>query len=569
MDRSPGSGDGDRKGYIMKINDMRFLNSVICLFTWLAVCFPVGAQQPQGTTGKVPRLVVIVNVEQMRSDYLQRYAGKFQKDGFLKLLRDGAVCSHATMDLHVLKCLTGVPTLFTGVYPDRHGIINGSWYDRLKEKEVHALNDPYFITVGSDSKEGQRSAAQLLSPSIGDALKLSTWNKAKVYSVALNDYSAIFSAGHAADGAYWMDNQTGNMISSSCFVSQFPGWALNFNNKKLAGYYGKQEWSTLLLPSSYEESWKDDHVLEKGYSGKWRTFPYRLNQLISETGNYKILKTTPFGNTIVNEFAMTLIHAEQLGKDDVPDLLTVSFSSMDYENGSFGPLSVEMEDIYLRLDKEISLLLDHIAKEVGLDQTLFVLTSACSVSYPVDYLKQEFKMPVGYVAPESMVALLKSFLNITYGQGNWVLYAGDQQIYLNKGLMEKKNLKPEDVQSKAAAFINQFEGVKLALPATDFEKGDYVKSQFTTISRSFNLKRSGDILYMLEDGWQPQYKFQHAGYTDHSQIPMIWMGSGVKNMKSRIPVDAIDVVPTIFEILRIEPPYPFEGRILDEILKEP
>lgn len=546
---------------------MRLPNLMICLFTSLITCFPAEAQQSSVKEGKVPRLVVIVNVEQMRSDYLQRYAGKFQKEGFLRLLRGGAVCSNATMDLHVLKCLTGVPTLFTGVYPDRHGIIDGSWYDRLKEKEVHALNDTYFITVGSDSREGQRSAAQLLSPSIGDALKLSTRNKAKVFSVALNDYSAIFSAGHAADGAYWMDNQTGNMISSSCFVSQFPGWALNFNNKKMAGYYGKQEWTTLLLPSSYEESWSDDNIMEKGYFGKWRTFPYRMNQLISETGNFKILKTTPFGNTIINEFAMALIRAEQLGKDDIPDLLTISFSSMDYENGSFGPLSVEMEDIYLRLDKEISLLLNHLEKEVGLDQTLFILTSACSSSYPVEYLKQEFNMPVGYVTPENMVALLKSFLNITYGQGNWVLYSGDQQIYLNRVLMEKKNLKPEDVQSKAAAFINQFEGVKLSLPASDFEKGDYVKSQFTTISRSFNLKRSGDILYMLEDGWQPQYKFQSSCYTDHSPIPMIWMSSTVKTMKNRTRVDAIDMVPTIFEILRIDPPYPFEGRIIEEILK--
>lgn len=547
---------------------MRSLNSMICFFTLLVIFSSVKAQHPSGKVAKIPKLVVVINIEKMRTDYLQRYAEKFQEDGFLRLLREGAVCSNATMNLHVLKSMTGVPTLFTGAYPDRHGIINGSWYDRLKEKEINALNDNYFITVGSDSREGQRSAAQLLSPSIGDGLKLRTNGKSKVFSVALNDYSAVFSAGHAADGAYWMDNQTGNMISSSCFVSQFPGWALNFNNKKLAEYYSRQEWNTLLLPSSYEESWTDDNMLEKGYFGKWRTFPYRMNQLVTETGNFKILKTTPFGNAIVNEFTMALIRSEQLGKDEFPDLLAVSFSSMDYENGSFGPLSVEMEDVYLRLDKEIALLLNLLEKEVGLDQTLFVLTSACSSSYPVDYLKKEFNMPVGYVSPESMVALLKSFFNITYGQGNWILYSGDQQIYLNHGLIEKKSLKLEDVQAKAAAFINQFEGIKLSLPASDFEKGDYVKSQLTTVSRSFNLKRSGDILYTLEDGWQPQYKFQRADYTDQSQIPMIWFGSAVKTMKNRTSVDAIDMVPTIFEILGFDPPYPCEGRILEEILSK-
>lgn len=547
---------------------MRPLNTIMLFFMLALVGFTVKAQDKETKSQEVPRLVVVINVEQMRADYLRRYESKFQKDGFLRLAGQGAVCTNAAMNLHVLKSLTGVPTLFTGVYPDRHGIINGTWYDRLKDKEVNALNDSYYITVGSDSKEGQRSAARLLSPSIGDGLKIKSRGEAKVFSVALNDYSAVFSAGHAADGAYWLDNQTGNMISSSCFVRQFPGWALTFNNKKLAAYYGRQEWNTLLLPSSYEESWKDDNLMEKGYFGKWRTFPYRMAQLITETGNFKILKTTPFGNAIVNEFTQTLIQAEQLGKDEIPDLLTVSFSSMDYENSSFGPLSVEMEDLYLRLDREISLLLNYIDKEVGLGRTLVILTSACSSSYPVDYLKQEFNMPVGYVTPESMIALLKSYLNITYGQGNWIQYTGDQQIYLDRALIEKKGIKLEDIQAKTATFINQFEGIKLSLPASDFEKGDYVKSQLTTVSRSFNLKRSGDVLYTLEDGWQPQYKFRASSYTDHSQIPMIWMGSAVKAMRNRTQVDAIDMVPTIYEILQIDPLYPCEGRILEEILKE-
>lgn len=543
---------------------MRLLRTILFLVLFSQAGFSSRAQQAATTA---PKLVVVINIEQMRTDYLQRYEGKFQKDGFLRLIQEGAVCSNASMNLHVMKCMTGVPTLFTGVYPDRHGIINANWFDRLKGKEINALYDSYSITVGSDSREGQRSAAQLLSPTLGDGLKLHTRGKAKVFSVAPNDYSAVFSAGHAADGAYWMDNQTGNMISSSSYVSQFPGWALSFNNRKLAAYYSKQEWNTLLLPSSYEESWADDDPLEKGFFSKWKIFPYKMSELIKETGNFKILKTTPFGNAIVNEFAMALVRAEQLGKDDIPDLLTVSFSSMDYENASFGPLSVEMEDTYLRLDKEISLLVNAIEKELGPDRTLFVLTSACSSSYPADYLKKEFSMPVGYVAPESMVALLKSFLNITYGQGNWVLYTSDQQIYLNRELIDKQKLKLEEVQARAANFINQFEGVKLSLPASDFKNGDYVKSLLTTVSRSFNLKRSGDVLYVFEDGWQPQYKFQRPDYTDHTQIPMIWWGKGIRKGKNRIAVDAIDMVPTVFEILGLDQPYPTEGRIIGEILE--
>ena len=288
---------------------------------------------------------------------------------------------------------------------------------------------------------------------------------------------------------------------------------------------------------------------------------------MSNAGSYKVLKTTPFGNRMIKDFAVNLIESEQLGRDEVPDLLTISFSSMDYENGSFGPSSVEMQDIYLRLDQDIASLLTYLDKTVGITNTLVVLTSACSASYPVTYLKEEFNMPVGYVAPESMIALLKSFLNITYGQGDWIEFVSDQQIYMNRQLIEKRGLAIETVQSKAASFINQFEGVKLALPASDFTRGDYVKSQLMAIAKSYNLKRSGDVLYVLEDGWQPQFKYQRTIYNDNSRIPLIWLGSSVKNTRILDEVDAIDMVPTIFEILGFDVPGHCEGRILDEILR--
>ena len=530
------------------------------LLLLLLLGYDINAQQ------KVPRLVVIVNVEQMRSDYLKRYAKRFDDKGFARLLKEGMVCSNANMNLHVLKNLVGVPTLFTGVYPDKHGIVNDSWLDRLKGKEVNALYDSQFMTVGSDSREGQRSANLLLSPTIGDVLKIQTQGKAKVFSVALNDYSAIFSSGHSADGAYWIDNQTGNMISSSYYVSRFPNWAFNFNDRKLAEYYASEEWNTYLIPSGYEASHPDDFQYEKGYLGKYKTFPYVMKQMINETGNYKILKATPFGNTIVNEFVIALMNNEQLGKDDIPDLLTVSYSTFDIENNSFNPFSMETEDIYLRLDREIGYLFEHIDKEIGMDNTLFVLTSACSGTFPADYLKMEYNMPTGFINPDGIIALLKSFMNITFGDGEWIEYVSDQQIYLNRTLVEKNKLSLDLVQKKAAEFISQFEGIRISIPANDILKGDYVKSQLATVAGSYNLKRSGDILYSLEEGWQPQYKFKQVIYNDNISIPMIWMGTGLKKGINRKLVDAIDMVPTIFEILGFDVPSYFKGRVIEEII---
>ena len=540
--------------------------NLITIFTAFLLSINTFAQRTSNAGSEIPPLVVVINIEQMRVDYIQRYWDKFQSEGFKRLYSEGAVCANTQLDLHVQKISTGTATLFTGVYPSVHGIVNDSWYDRLKQKEIQCANDDFFITVGSDSHEGERSAAKLLSPTLGDLMKMNTNNASKVFSVALNDVSAVFSAGHAADAAYWFDTQTGNMISSSYYLDIFPEWVRLFNEKKFAGLYTTRDWNTLLPVTSYTESLEDGYVLEKGYYGRWNTFPYSMKKLQSRAESYKFLKTTPFGNTIVKDFALALIEAENLGADKVPDLLCVSFSSMDYENGAFGPSSVEMEDTYLRLDQEIAHLLNYIDKKTGKGNSLVVLTSTNSSTYPVEYLKEEFHMPVGEVSPENAIALLKSFLNITYGQGDWIEHDADQQIYFNRDLIEKRQLSLTEIQRKAATFINQFEGVKVALPASVFEEGDHVKSQLAAISNSFNFKRSGDVLYTFEDGWQPTYKFKRTIYNDNSHIPLVWFGSAVKRAKIRNVNKAEDIVPTILDILGIPIPDHCQGRILEEIL---
>ena len=239
---------------------------------------------------------------------------------------------------------------------------------------------------------------------------------------------------------------------------------------------------------------------------------------------------------------------------------------MDYENNSFGPASIEMEDTYLRLDQDIALLLDFLDKTIGKGNSLVVLTSTCSSVYPVDYLKEEFNMPVGTFSPESAVALLKSFLNITYGQGDWIEVAGEQQLYFNRDLLEKKNIALVDIQTKTANFINQFEGVKIALPSVSFEQGDYTKGQLAVIANSYNFKRSGDVLYQFENGWQPVYKYQRTIYNDNANIPFIMYGSSVKKMQFRGQIKGEDLVPTILEIFKMPIPDYCSGKILEEVL---
>lgn len=501
-----------------------------------------------------PKLVVGIVVEQMRPEYLTRFESKFRSGGFKRLMTKGAHFSNAYIDQLIQNQSSGMATLTTGTTPSVHGIIDATWYDRLKEKTINASDDDFYITVGSDSKQGNSSASQLLVETLGDRFKLQSAGKSKVFSVAQNANSAIFSAGHAADGAYWFDIETGNMISSSYYISEFPNWVRDFNAKGMAADYLNRSWTLLLPESSYEESIADDYILEKGFYGKWNTFPHDLKKLQKRASNFKPLKASPFGNTLIKDFAVQLIEEEALGKDEAIDFLSLTFSSMDYENNSFGPLSVEMQDTYLRLDKELEHLFRVLDSKVGQGNYLLFLTSNMTSSHSSDYLKEELRLPVGEFSPQSAIALLKSYLNITFGQADWIIEDSQYQIYFNHKLIEEKSIDFKKMQQLAASFLNQFKGVKMVVPAYTLHSGNGNNSVLSSFAHSYNYKRSGDLFYSLEQGWWPVFKYQRTNYTDNQRVPLIFYGSGVKTGKYSQPVTIRSVVPTICESAGIAAP---------------
>ncbi len=517
---------------------------------------------PQETKAKV---VIGIVIENMRPDYITRYWNKFQSDGFKKLYNEGAVCSNVNLNLHVQNYASGTATLFTGVNPSIHGIINKTWYDRLKEKEIECTEDDYYITVGSDTKSGNASPIKLLSNTLTDNLKIVTRGKAKVFSAAMNRESAIFAAGHAADGAYWYDTENGKMISSSFYVSNFPEWVRDFNGRNYGEMYSVRNWVTLLPEKSYEESTIDGYLFEKGYYDQWNTFPHTLKKYSKEAGNLSPLKTTPYANQMIKDFTMNLLDNEQIGDDDITDFVSVVFSSMDYENGSFGPASVEMEDTYLYLDQYIGELINFVEKKYGKNNVLFFLTANTSASYPVEYLKEEFHLPVNYFSPESAIALLTSFLNITYGENRWIEYYSDLQVYLNHDLIKKNKLDLNAMRDEASNFINQFEAVQVALPAYQLEQGSSANGILSTLYKSYAKNRSGDFLYSLKEGWQPSYKYLKVNFTDQSHIPLVFYGAGISPQKINQKHDAVDLVPTLSSILNIPAPDKCQGRIIEQL----
>ncbi len=524
------------------------------------------AQGHTTLSANTPRLVVGIVIEDFNPDYIERFWDKFGEGGFQRLYRAGFICANHHYGNLIQRPSVNMATLSTGTSPSHHGIINDNWIDRLKNKVVNAVKDDYYTTVGSDSKEGERSAMKLKTPTIGDQLKLITKGRSKVFSIALNDIPAVLAAGHAADGAYWLDNTTGKMISSTYYVETFPSWAFDFNGSKVADNYLATKWTTLKDNLSYTESISDDYPKETGYLGKYSSFPYDLNKLKKESGgSYKILKSTPWGNSMVKDFTLRLIPKEQLGYDLIPDLLTIVFSSMDYERYSFGSFSVEMEDTYLRLDKDIAELLKYIESGFGTSDVLIYLTGLTSISYPADYLKEKYHMTAGIFNPESAIALLKSYLNIKYGEANWIELFDNQMIYLNHELMDKKKVNIQDMQTNVALFLNQFEGIAYAKAAHEIEANNFPGGELEPFQNNFHIKRSGDVLIKYEDGWQPKDKFNPLDYTDNSQVPMVWYGAGIKKGTTTRRTDATDIVPTIAACLGIAPSSAVTGKVIEEL----
>jgi predicted AlkP superfamily pyrophosphatase or phosphodiesterase len=514
----------------------------------------------------VPKLVIGITIENMRAEYITRYWNTFQEGGFKRLTENGAFTANARIDIHNLRTSTTMATVYTGTYPSEHGIIGDQWYKHLTKKNIHAVYDDYYLTLGSDSKNGCASAKMLKVFTLGDVMKEYSNFKSKVYSVALNPIAAVLSAGHAADGAFWYDNSNGKMITSSYYMDKFPDWVRGFNDKQLSDTYLQNSWDLLLPISSYNTGFPDGYVLEKGFWKKWNTFPYQLSQLSTMVkSKYELLPATPYGNKLVKEFALQLIDQYKLGTDNDPDLLNITFTSMDFANKWFSPASVEMHDTYLRMDKEISSLLNYLDKEVGKDNYLVFLTAASTSDYPVNILKDDMNFNAGEFATHSAMALLRVYLNAIYGMDDWILMYNEEQVYLNHALIEQKGKPLEEMQEKAAMFLNQFEGIKSAVPAVFIEKTNLDNPRFKAIDNSYCVQRSGDVMLLLEEGWRPSPKYDEVEYSTENRIPLLLFGTGVEAGTFEEPVDVTDIVPTVCKYLKIFPPDGAKGKVLKNV----
>lgn len=517
-----------------------------------------------------PKLIIGIVINQMRYDYIYRFWDKLDDNGIKLLIERGTFCKNTRFNYQFSQLGVGNASIATGTTPSVHGIIAREWYLSLQDKMEYYTEDPNQKSVGGDFDNGHHSPRLLFCTTFADELRLSNDFRSKVFSVAMEPGPAIFSGGHTANAAFWFDNFSGNWMTSTYYCDSLPRWAAEFNNKKFSDIYIAQEWNTLLPINQYTESLPDKNKYETGFNGK-TSFPYLLQELSGQKKkgrkDYSILMKTPFGNLLTKDFAASLIVSENLGKDEYPDVLMISFTAMEHIGNLFGPNSVEIEDAFIRLDKEIAHFIQFVNSTVGKENTLFFLTSDHGVAQIPSYLT-DVKIPAGYFNHVGAMSLLKSALNNIYGRGEWIKSYHSQQIFLNHNLIDESKLNLQEVQDYVAQFMLQFSGVANAITSYTLQTTDFTSGVFQKIQNSYNQKRSGDVIITLKPGWIEQGN----GSTDHSssyaydsKIPLIWYGWKIGRGTITEPVDITDIAPTISTFLNINYPNACTGNPISEI----
>lgn len=562
----------------MKTN--KFITAAV-LILW---CNTASAQKkPSGTkpqtikvvsqpapTSKLPKLVIGIIVDQMRYDYVYRYYDKFGTGGFRRLMDEGFFCRNTLYNYVPTYTGPGHASVYTGTTPSVHGIVSNDWFSREKNDTVYCVEDDSTKTVGADNFAGKMSPKNLITTTVTDELRYATNFKSKVIGISMKDRGSILPAGHAANAAYWFDAQTGNWITSSYYMNDLPPWVKTFNDKKLAEKYINISWKTLLPIEQYIESTADDVAYEGLFPNETKpVFPHDFPKI--KTAGYELVRRSPWGNSLTKDFALAAIESENLGSDAVPDFLCVSFSSTDYVGHQFGTNAIETEDTYLRLDKDIEELLNHIDSTIGANNVLLFLTADhAAIPNPV-YLSDN-KIPAGFFDMPLIKDSLAKYMSRQYGDSKFILCVDNNQVYLNHAAITTHKLSVEDVEEDVAAFLMRFKGVASTLTAHALNETEFSIGARALVQKGFYPKRSGDVMIIPDPGlieWERKTGTTHgSAYTYDTHVPLLWYGWKIKAGSSVKRVEITDIAPTISSMLNMEFPNGCTGKVIEELFEK-
>ena len=529
----------------------------------------VTAQKAKLNSGERPKLVVGVVVDQMRWDYLYRYEKKFGKGGFQRLLGEGYSFNNVHIPYIPTMTAIGHTSIYTGSVPSIHGIAGNDWTDRQTGKNVYCTEDNDVKPIGTDNvKNGSHSPKNLWSTTVSDQLRLASNFRSKVVGISLKDRASILPAGHNPTGAFWYDDSNGKFITSSYYMNELPKWVNDFNDRKIPEKLLANGWQTVLPIAEYTESTADNVAWEKPVgNAEYPVFPY--NGLLADYSTKKgVIRTTPFGNTLTLQFAEAALDNYSLGRGSETDFLAINLASTDYVGHSYGANSIEVEDTYIRLDRDLAAFFKMLDEKVGKGNYLLFLSADHGGAHSEGFLKAN-KILGGFF-DDGMEKNLGAELEKKYANSKLILGIDNYQIYLNQNLIKEKNLDEEAIKT---TIIDNLNKDKRVLYAVDLKKLGSAPMPEPIKSRTingYNWQRSGDIQIISHDGLLPSYAKKgttHGVWNSYdSHIPLIFMGWGIQHGESNAAYNMTDIAPTISALLHIEFPSGNIGKPITEVI---
>lgn len=518
-----------------------------------------------------PTLVVGIVVDQMRYDYLTRFENKYGQGGFMRLINEGYNCKNNHFNYIPTYTGPGHASVYTGTTPKYHGIISNNWFEKESKESIYCVTDTNYNPVGTDDNYSKVSPKNMQVSTVTDELRMVTQMRGKVIGIALKDRAAVLPAGHSANAAYWFQGRKeGNFVTSTFYMNELPTWVSDFNNSNIAESYLKI-WDTYYDINTYSESGSDLNSYEGGFKGKeTATFPYDLAKLKDDNKGFDILKATPYGNSLTADFAIAAINGEGLGQDDDTDFLAVSFSSTDYVGHNFGVNSKEIEDTYIRLDKDLERLFNTLDEKVGKgNYTVFLTADHGAVDVP-QYMLDYHHIPGGYFETGDFVTELKNFVTQTYDSVALISNISNNQVFLNHDLIDSMNLDLNTIQENIVNHIVSYKDMYKAYSAATMNNSYFESGLEALLQKGYNQKRSGDVLYVLAPSvidYSKTGSTHGSGFNYDTHVPLLFYGKGIKHGGTNERTEITDLAPTISALLKMSFPNAAIGNPLEFVLE--
>ncbi|NDV67552.1 alkaline phosphatase family protein [Dysgonomonas sp. 25] len=525
---------------------IRILTSLVAVFV---VAAPLQAQS--SSVRETPKLVIGITIDQLRGDYLEMFQQNFSDRGFKRLLNEGLVYENVSFNIPNLDDVSAITTIYTGTTPFYHGILANKKYITKEKREIQTFADEDYL--GNYTQE-KVSPLAIKASTITDELKMASLNSSDIYSLAPLSAQALITAGQLGNCGFWIDDYSGKWASTTYYRDFY--WVVDAENKSNTSYSAQKlgkYWNPLLDAKQYNALPYLQGIVN-----------FQHNLEMTNQNSYALFKKSPYANECVRDMAIKILTKADMGKRLAPDFLSLTFYAGNFPG--IADYSIEIQDTYTRLDRDIEALLDAIDKSVGLKNAFIFITST---GYYDSNEEPDLVINRGSFHINRCEALLNMYLMAIYGTNSWVDKFYNNQIYLNRKLIEDQNIPLQEIQRKSAEFIAEFTGVQEVYTSYDLMHGEW-NPMMEYYRNGYSKETSGDLYVELQPGYKilnDQDKSHKVKVSRNNAVvcPVIFFGSHIKPERIKRTIKATEIAPSVAHVLRIRPPNAAKDNVLSEL----